>query len=218
MINFTRILDNKSTTFNQLDHKYKFLYKDQILWSILDAFESKLKHVYRYKILDGDNIKMTVNNSLDKKLIDGYIYGYDNVKNQIIKIKSRKLEDSVFVDMNEQLTTFELIFYKGDKILFTDNFYNHVVRKDELTKSVYIFTDQLYKIIRYKDATDVIQLTCFKSLVEKLNVKKIERGKMVDTFTIRRNSKLIGDFITTISTEDYALIEKCDLELSIEIY
>lgn len=101
MITFTRQSDKKKEVFNQFDHKYKFLYKDKALWSILDAFDSKAKHVYRTKILEGDNILMNVNDSLKEKLMDGYIYGYDNSKNQIIKMKSRKIDDSIFVNMDE---------------------------------------------------------------------------------------------------------------------
>lgn len=217
MIRFTKLSDNKSVVFNQFDHKYKFLYKDRVLWSILDAFDSEPKHVYRLRVLEGDNIQMEVDNSLKEKLIDGYIYGYDDIKDQILKIKSRKIEDSTFVNMNEQFESVQLIFSKDDEILFIDHFYDCVVRKNELVKSVYIFADQLYKIVQYKDVIEVIQLTHFKSLVTCMNVKKSQNGKTLKSFTIEQNSKLIGDTIVPISSDDYHFIENCNLDLMVEI-
>ena len=217
MITFTRLSDNKSTIYKQLDHRYKFLYKNQILWSIMDTFDSKPKHVYRYKVIDGNDIQMDVNSLLKEKLVEGYIYGYDDFKNQIVKIKSRKIEDSKFIDMSEWIEMFELEFSIGSKILFIDNFYDNVIRKDELTKSIYIFTNQLYKIIHYKDTTDIIQLTNFKSSVPNINVKKMMSGIIIEIFTIEQNCKLVGDSILPISTEDYNLIKNYNLELTIEI-
>lgn len=99
MIAFTRKSDRKTKVFNQFDHKYKFLYKDQVLWLILDAFDFKPKHVYRTRILEGQNIIMNVNDSTQELLMDETIYGYDNAKDQIIKIKRKKINESVFVDM-----------------------------------------------------------------------------------------------------------------------
>lgn len=102
-----------------------------------------------------------------------------------------------------------------DKILFTDDFFNPVVRKDELTRSTYVFTDQLYKIIQYKDTNDVIQLTQFSERIPYLNIQKLKNGKIVKTFIIEANSKLIGDYITSITFDDYRLVGNVQFELSI---
>lgn len=101
MIAFTRKSDRETKVFNQFDHKYKFLYKDQVLWLILDTFDSKAKHVYKTRILEGQNIIMKVNDSAQELLMDETIYGYDNAKDQIMKIKSKKINESVFMDMTD---------------------------------------------------------------------------------------------------------------------
>lgn len=106
-------------------------------------------------------------------------------------------------------------FSVKDEILFTDDFFNPVVRKDELTKSTYVFIDQLYKIIQYKDIIDVIQLTRFSERIPYLNIQKLKNGKVVKTFIIEANSKLIGDYITSIAFDDYRLIDNAQFELLI---
>jgi hypothetical protein len=244
LIVFSTNNQSQEIEFRQFDYRYAFYYKDHILYQLLETKNKDVnqrssspnnnsKIIYVRSILKSDLIKMRIIQNFDQTSSDQQpittilenemIYMYSSSNNKLYK---RKLTNAIIKDCSRILDSRTISVYNHfNNLLFKDDAYDLCFdnSSQKLSPTIYIFTDQLYRIYDYGSRKIAYQITHFKedSLPNFLEIR-YDQHAIKKGIQLKTNQKFIFDEtrigkITKITQEDIKLLEDCSFEIDVDI-